>query len=102
MIKQIYLDVLQSKQIFLSIIQSGDKVNVLVLRIFTKIHKEIIKITFMFNTEIILICWYDPQYIFLLLSILKIVVLCLIFCGNQDKKNSGLLMNRKFKRAAVI
>ncbi len=47
MIKQIYLDILQSKQIFLSIVQSGDKVNFLVLRIFTKIHKALL--TFMFK-----------------------------------------------------
>lgn len=31
-----YLDVLQSEQIFLTIVQSGDKVNFLVLRVFTQ------------------------------------------------------------------
>jgi len=41
MIKQMYLDILQSEQIFLGVVQSGDDVNFLVLRIFTQTQKSL-------------------------------------------------------------
>ncbi len=49
------------------------------------------------SSEIILICWFDAQHTFLLLSMLKIVVLLNIFVETMMGFFSEFLMARKFQ-----